>query len=153
MTRLARVLAAGYVGLALVFTLVPFDLQKQARRAGASVGVIERPTSMDEAESQAEASDRVVNGLMLLPLGALITLARRQPSALAGVIVCACLSLSIETAQGLVSATRDAQLSDLLFNAAGGGVGSTVAGLWWSWSAPRTPLQDGVQSFADWYRS
>ena len=120
---------AAYLAATVALTFIPRDLQQQARRAAAAIGLISGPTSMAHAAWQAGMAERMINGFMLVPLAALVVIASGPRRAWLVVVGSAALSGVIEVSQHLTGLGRAGETSDFLFNVAGAGVGAVVAGL------------------------
>ena len=78
--------------------------------------------------------DVLLNTLLFVPLGVGLSLSGLSPWK--AVLVCFCLSLSIETAQAFIVRGRDTTLSDILTNTSGGGIGFWLARTAATWLAP-----------------
>lgn len=78
--------------------------------------------------------DILLNTLLFVPLG--VGLYLSGLSLRNAILVCFALSLSIETAQAFIVPGRDATLSDILTNTAGGGIGFWSAHSAPAWLAP-----------------
>ncbi|MGZ3333513.1 MAG: VanZ family protein [Gemmatimonadaceae bacterium] len=78
--------------------------------------------------------DILLNTLLFVPLGVGLSLSGLGPWK--AVLICFALSLSIETAQAFIVRGRDATLSDILTNSAGGTIGFWSARTAPTWLAP-----------------
>jgi hypothetical protein len=114
--KLGAVLAGAGLLAILLLTLIP-----SPRRAG--VAALTPLPCLVCGESG--GADVVLNLLLFVPMGAGLALLGWSWGRI--VAVCAMLSLAIETAQYFLVTGRDASLSDVLTNTAGGALGAAIA--------------------------
>ncbi len=128
--KILSILTAVYIAMLVYASLMPFDFSRQQDLAYQFHLFFSHWPFNPYA--RLSGSDAVSNLVLYIPLGTLFGLRRclsgtasKRSIFFQGLLLSACLSLAIETAQ-IFQATRVASATDLLFNSISGGIGTYI---------------------------